>query len=99
MIDELVSYNREFVKNKGYEKYITNKYPDKKIAIGYPADRVATRLLGHQEWRRENYKERGGDHIPPLRKRYPELDGGDLRAWGCRGNDNRAYRLRSQAHE
>ena len=32
MIDELVSYNREFVKNKGYEKYITNKYPDKKIA-------------------------------------------------------------------
>ena len=24
MIDELVSYNREFVKNKGYEKYITN---------------------------------------------------------------------------
>ena len=33
MIDELVSYNREFVKNKGYEKYITNKYPDKKIAI------------------------------------------------------------------
>ena len=23
MIDELVSYNREFVKNKGYEKYIT----------------------------------------------------------------------------
>ena len=96
MIDELVSYNREFVKNKGYEKYITNKYPDKKIAI---VSCIATRLLGHQEWRRENYKERGGDHIPPLRKRYPELDGGDLRAWGCRGNDNRAYRLRSQAHE
>ena len=22
MIDELISYNREFVKNKGYEKYI-----------------------------------------------------------------------------
>ena len=96
MIDELVSYNREFVKNKGYEKYITNKYPDKKIAIVSSMD---TRLLGHQEWRRENYKELGGDHIPPLRKRYPELDGGDLRAWGCRGNDNRAYRLRSQAHE
>ena len=101
MIDELVSYNREFVKNKGYEKYITNKYPEDRHRVlhGYPADRVATRLLGHQEWRRENYKERGGDHIPPLRKRYPELDGGDLRAWGCRGNDNRAYRLRSQAHE
>ena len=117
MIDELVSYNREFVKNKGYEKYITNKYPDKKIAIVSCMDTRLTellpassgevqsfiisgsRLLGHQEWRRENYKERRGDHIPPLRKRYPELDGGDLRAWGCRGNDNRAYRLRSQAHE
>lgn len=103
MIDELVSYNREFVKNKGYEKYITNKYPDKKIAIVSCMDTRLTELLpallGHQEWRRENYKERRGDHIPPLRKRYPELDGGDLRAWGCRGNDNRAYRLRSQAHE
>ena len=33
MIDELVSYNREFVKNKGYEKYITNKYPDKKMCF------------------------------------------------------------------
>ena len=30
---------------------------------------------------------------------FQELDGGDLRAWGCRGNDNRAYRLWSQAHE
>ena len=26
MIDELVSYNREFVKNKGYEKYICLLY-------------------------------------------------------------------------
>lgn len=33
MIDELITYNRTFVENKGYEKYITNKYPDKKIAI------------------------------------------------------------------
>ena len=33
MIDELVSYNREFVKNKGYEMYILIKYPNKKSAI------------------------------------------------------------------
>lgn len=32
MIDELIRYNREFVKNKGYERYVTDKYPDKKIA-------------------------------------------------------------------
>ena len=45
MIDELVSYNREFVKNKGYEKYITNKYPDKKIAIVSCMDTRLTELL------------------------------------------------------
>ena len=33
MIDELVEYNRAFVAKKGYESYLTNKYPDKKIAI------------------------------------------------------------------
>ena len=31
MIDELLKFNREFVKSKGYERFITNKYPDKKI--------------------------------------------------------------------
>lgn len=33
MIDELLEFNRAFVGGKGYEKYLTNKYPDKKIAI------------------------------------------------------------------
>ena len=33
MLDEILAYNKQFVENKGYEKYITNKYPDKKIAI------------------------------------------------------------------
>lgn len=42
MIEEILKYNREFVKNKGYEKYLTNKYPDKKIAIISCMD---TRLL------------------------------------------------------
>lgn len=45
MIDELISYNREFVKNKGYEKYITSKYPDKKIAIVSCMDTRLTELL------------------------------------------------------
>ena len=31
MIDELLNFNKTFVETKGYEKYITNKYPDKKI--------------------------------------------------------------------
>ena len=38
MIEEMLAYNREFVKNEGYKEYITNKYPDKKI------DRKSTRL-------------------------------------------------------
>ena len=28
MIDELLSFNRSFVESKGYEKYITDKYPE-----------------------------------------------------------------------
>ena len=33
MLEEILAYNKQFVENKGYESYITNKYPDKKIAI------------------------------------------------------------------
>ena len=33
MIDQMLTYNREFVKNGEYKKFATSKYPDKKIAI------------------------------------------------------------------
>ena len=33
MIEDMLAYNREFVRSKGYEKFQTSKYPDKKIAI------------------------------------------------------------------
>lgn len=33
MIDEILKYNKQFVDEKGYERFITTKYPDKKIAI------------------------------------------------------------------
>ena len=45
MIDELLVFNKELVKNKGYEKFITNKYPDKKIAIVSCMDTRLTELL------------------------------------------------------
>lgn len=35
MIDQIIEYNKEFVAEKGYEKYITDKYPDKKNANTY----------------------------------------------------------------
>ena len=33
MIDEMLKYNKRFVKEKQYEKFRTSKYPDKKLAI------------------------------------------------------------------
>lgn len=45
MIDEILKYNREFVANKGYERYETSKYPDKKIAIVTCMDTRLVELL------------------------------------------------------
>ncbi len=33
MIDEILQHNRQFVNEKQYERFLTSKYPDKKIAI------------------------------------------------------------------
>ena len=33
MIDQIVEFNKTFVAQKGYEKYLTDKYPDKKLAV------------------------------------------------------------------
>lgn len=53
MIDELLNFNKTFVETKGYEKYITNKYPDKKNCHchlhGYPPDRITSRSLRNKE--------------------------------------------------
>ena len=45
MIDKILKFNQEFVANKDYEKYITTKYPDKKIAILSCMDTRLTELL------------------------------------------------------
>ena len=45
MIEEILAYNKEFVANEGYKEYITNKYPDKKIAILSCMDTRLTALL------------------------------------------------------
>lgn len=45
MIDKILRHNREFVKNKKYEDYITDKYPNKKIAIVSCMDTRLTELL------------------------------------------------------
>ena len=45
MREEMKKHNEEFVKNKLYEKYITSKYPDKKIAIVTCMDTRLVELL------------------------------------------------------
>lgn len=45
MIQEMLAYNKEFVANKGYKKFATSKYPDKKIAIVTCMDTRLVELL------------------------------------------------------
>ena len=33
MIDQIIAFNKEFVAQKGYEKHLTSKFPDKKLAV------------------------------------------------------------------
>ena len=45
MIDEILSYNKEFVARHDYEQYITDKYPSKKLAVLTCMDTRLTELL------------------------------------------------------
>ena len=45
MIDQIIDYNKTFVAQKGYEKYLTSKYPDKKLAVLSCMDTRLTELL------------------------------------------------------
>ena len=45
MIDQILAFNRQFVESKSYEKYVTSKYPDKKIAIVTCMDTRLVELL------------------------------------------------------
>ena len=45
MIEQMLEYNRQFVASKGYERYKTSKYPDKKIAIVTCMDTRLVELL------------------------------------------------------
>lgn len=45
MIDQILEFNKTFVANKAYEKYITDKYPNKKLAVLSCMDTRLTELL------------------------------------------------------
>ena len=45
MIDEILEYNRRFVEQRGYERFITDKFPNKRIAIVTCMDTRLVELL------------------------------------------------------
>ena len=45
MINQILQFNREFVASKGYEQYVTDKYPDKKLAVLSCMDTRLTQIL------------------------------------------------------
>ena len=45
MINQILAYNKRFVAEKGYEKFLTDKYPDKKLAVLSCMDTRLTELL------------------------------------------------------
>ena len=45
MIDQILNFNKQFVASKGYEAYLTDKYPDKKLAVLSCMDTRLTELL------------------------------------------------------
>lgn len=45
MINSIMEFNKRFVEEKNYEKYITSKYPDKKLAVVSCMDTRLTELL------------------------------------------------------
>ena len=45
MIEEILKYNKEFVEQKGYERFLTDKYPNKRIAIVTCMDTRLVELL------------------------------------------------------
>jgi len=45
MIDQIIEFNKAFVASKAYEQYVTDKYPDKKLAVLSCMDTRLTELL------------------------------------------------------
>lgn len=45
MIDEIIAYNKTFVAQQGYKKYLTDKYPNKRLAVLSCMDTRLTELL------------------------------------------------------
>ena len=78
-IDEILAHNKTFVEEKGYLKYSTDKYPDKKASNsklhGHAPYRTSTGGIGTQEWRCQDNQKRWRSDIPSFWQRYKKLAG------------------------
>lgn len=78
-IDEILAHNKTFVEEKGYLKYSTDKYPDKKLAIVSCMDTRLTELLpaalGLKNGDAKIIKNAGGVISHPFWQRYKKLAG------------------------
>ena len=97
MIEEILEYNRKFVEEKGYEPYVTSKYPDKKIAILTCMDTRLTSLLpaalGLKNGDVKMIKNAGGVITHPYGSGKKPA-GGNSGAWCGRSDGDRSHRLR-----
>ena len=101
MIEEILEYNRKFVEEKGYEPYVTSKYPEdcNSELYGHPAYQSSSSSTGIKERRCKDDQEcRGRDHTS-LRKCGKESVGGNPGTWSGRSNGSRPYRLRRTGNE
>lgn len=98
MIEEMLAYNREFVRSKGYEKFQTSKFPDKKIAILTCMDTRLVELLpaalGIRNGDVKLIKNAGGMITGPFDSAVLQSAGGHHRAGCGGGHGHRSYRLR-----
>ena len=80
MIEELLDYNKSFVKSKAYEKFLTTKYPDKRIAIVTCMDtRLIELLPAALGLKNGDVKmERGWHHNAPVWQRHEKPPGRHL---------------------
>ena len=73
MIDNILAYNKTFVEQRGYEQYVTDKYPNKKLAVLSCMDTRLTELLpaalGLKNGDAKVIKNAGGLVISPLTQR------------------------------
>ena len=109
MIDEILKHNAEFVETKGYEKFVTSKYPDKRIAIVTCMDTRLVELLpaalGVRNGDVKIIKNAGGTEYvlrhdyEPVRFDYAFPARGRIRTRSERNNGRGTHRLRSAGHE